>query len=97
MEQKIGIHLRNAGKNNGKLYLLVNSYSGRMFISKWRSNTFMSKIVDSMLDWENPKLITKEELKARHEIRREKLNITPFDSRERETLEIQYAYGNGRY
>lgn len=50
-----------------------------------------------MLDWENPKLITKEELKARHEIRREKLNITPFDSRERETLEIQYAYGNGRY
>lgn len=58
----------------------------------------MSKIVDSMLsENENPKLISKEELKARHEIRKEKLNITPFDSREKENLDMQYAYGNGIY
>lgn len=57
----------------------------------------MSKMKDSMLDIENKK-ITKEELRKRFDERKHKFNFTnPFDSREREQLDMQYAYGNGRY
>lgn len=55
----------------------------------------MSKLKDSMLsENENPKLISKEELKARNKLRK-KFIRTPFDSRQKETLEMQYAQGYG--